>query len=130
MDALILKAGVDTPMVHFEPSTDTYIMSGKSLPEDVYAFYDPVLAWLDKFEEEVTKEAVFTMKFKYFNTASSKVILDILFKLDEINEEKENIKIDWWYMTEDEDMQEAGEEYADLVDIDFTYQSYARGVEV
>jgi hypothetical protein len=53
----------------------------------------------------------------YFNTASSKIILDILLKLEEIRNNGANVEIKWHYSSDDEDMMEAGEEYAEIVDI-------------
>ena len=60
----------------------------------------------------------------YFNTASSKLILDILFKLEEFYDEGHDISVEWHYQEEDEDMEEAGEEYADLVEMPLELKSY------
>lgn len=57
----------------------------------------------------------------YFNTASSKIILDILMRLETLHENGKNITIEWHYEEDDEDMQEAGEEYADIVEVPFTF---------
>jgi uncharacterized protein YkuJ len=57
----------------------------------------------------------------YFNTASSKIILDILMRLETLHEDGKNITIEWHYEEDDEDMQEAGEEYADIVEVPFTF---------
>ena len=53
----------------------------------------------------------------YFNTATSKVILDILVMFEEMIEEGNDVKVKWYYDEEDEDMQAAGEEYSDMVDV-------------
>jgi uncharacterized protein YkuJ len=57
----------------------------------------------------------------YFNTASSKIILDILMRLETLHEDGKNISVEWHYEEDDEDMQEAGEEYADIVEVPFTF---------
>jgi hypothetical protein len=57
----------------------------------------------------------------YFNTASSKIILDILMKLEEIQEAGNEILIEWHYEEDDEDMQEAGEEYSEIVEVPFSF---------
>jgi hypothetical protein len=57
----------------------------------------------------------------YFNTASSKIILDILMKLEELHEDGNEVLIEWHYEEDDEDMQEAGEEYSEIVEVPFTF---------
>lgn len=127
MELSILKiAGTeDTPEILFDIQTNEYIISGRSLPEDVSSFYKPVFEWLDVFEKNVTSNSSFKFKLEYFNTASSKIILDILMRLEEINNaNSSNINIEWHYMEADDDMLEAGEEYKELVEIAFDVIAY------
>jgi hypothetical protein len=63
---------------------------------------------------------LFTFKLEYFNTASSKLILDVLSALEEI----EGVTIDWYFHEDDEDMEEAGEEFSELVEIPFEFKTY------
>ncbi|MFW6218917.1 MAG: SiaC family regulatory phosphoprotein, partial [Bacteroidota bacterium] len=58
----------------------------------------------------------FIFKLTYFNTASSKVIQDILLRLNEYAESGHNIELDWYYDKDDEDILESGEEFRDAVD--------------
>ena len=110
----------ETPKVIFDKDIPLFELSGKSLPEDVSQFYNQLLEWLDNYAEEPLPETVFDFKMDYFNTASSKMILDILLKLEEIHEDgKSQVLIKWHFLEEDEDMEEAGEEYADMVEIPF-----------
>lgn len=122
MELTVLKiAGTeDTPEVHFNIEKNEYIISGRSLPEDVTSFYKPVFDWLNEFEKNAVANPSFKFKLEYFNTASSKIILDILMRLEEINSQNaSNINIEWYYMESDDDMLEAGEEYKELVEIEF-----------
>lgn len=108
MDALIIEATDDTPKVVLDPSNNNFEFSGKSLPEDVTTFYGPVMDWLDGYAESANPKTVVIFNLVYFNTASSKLILDILFKLEEIFDDGNDISIEWHYQEEDEDMEEAG----------------------
>ena len=125
MSAIIIEATRDTPGVILDPANNKFEMNGKSLPEDVGSFYDPILEWLENYSESPNEETLFEMKMNYFNTASSKMLLDILFALEEMAEDGKNIKIHWHYKENDEDMKEAGEEYADIVEIPFEHFSYS-----
>lgn len=118
--ALKIVGTEDTPEIHFNVQENEYAISGRSLPEDVSSFYKPVFDWLNEFEKNVVANPSFKFKLEYFNTASSKIILDILMRLEEINSQNSsNINIEWYYMESDDDMLEAGEEYKELVEIEF-----------
>jgi len=124
MEIINIEATDETPRVLFNVGEGTFEMSGKSLPEDVTVFYNPILTWLDGYALEPNAETLFVLKMDYFNTASSKLILDILLKLEEINEEHGGITIDWYYREDDEDMEEAGDEFSDIVEIPFNLKEY------
>lgn len=124
MDALIIEATDETPKIVLDPANNVFEFSGKSLPEDVTSFYGPVLSWLDQYAQSPNEKTTVDFKLVYFNTASSKLILDILFKLEELTEGGANISVRWHFQEEDEDMKEAGEEYGDLVEMPFELQNY------
>ncbi|MFC2138787.1 DUF1987 domain-containing protein [Bacteroidota bacterium] len=124
MEVIKIMGTDDTPNVIFDADNEIFEISGRSLPEDVTAFYEPILNWLDEYASNAKDKSVFNFKLVYFNTASSKMILDILMKLEEIYESGKEILIKWFYPEDDEDMQEAGEEYADIVDIPFEQVGY------
>ena len=117
MDPIIISATEDTPGIKLDATNDIFELSGRSLPEDVVKFYKPILDWLDEYSQSPNETTVFDFKLSYFNTASSKIILDILMKLEGIHNDGRNITIKWHYPSDDEDMMEAGEEYADIVDV-------------
>jgi hypothetical protein len=48
------------------------------------------------------------------------LILDVLTALEEID----NAKVHWYFYEEDEDMEEAGEEFSELVDVEFELLPY------
>ena len=124
MEALKIEATDETPRVVLDPANNIFEFAGKSLPEDVTKFYGPVLAWLDAYGASPNPHTTVDFKLVYFNTASSKLILDILFKLEELAENGANISIKWHFQNDDEDMKEAGEEYGDLVEMPFELQNY------
>jgi len=117
----------DTPQVTFDANPENPFMeiSGRSLPEDVVAFYDPILEWLDEYSENPLEKTVLNIKLEYFNTASSKLLLDILLKLEDMSEAGNDVLVRWHYPDDDEDMEEAGEEYEDIVEVPFEQVSYS-----
>lgn len=124
METLILNSTEDTPKIILDYQNNIYEISGRSLPEDVIVFYQPVMEWIEKYADAPNENMNFDVKLEYFNTASSKIILDILMKLEEIKENGANITVKWHYDKRDEDMMEAGEEYAELVSLEFELVGY------
>ena len=125
MEVIKIVGTDDTPSVNLDVANEIFEISGRSLPEDVAVFYEPILDWIDRYSEEATGKTIFNFKLVYFNTASSKMILDILLKLEEMHEAGKDVLIRWHYPEDDEDMEEAGEEYADIVDVPFEQISYS-----
>ncbi len=125
METIKIQGTEDTPKVILDKEKEIMEISGRSLPEDVASFYEPVLTWLEEYAQNPNKKTVFNFKLVYFNTASSKLLLDILMKLEEIHEAGHDVLIRWHFPEDDEDMEEAGEEYADIVDVPFEQVSYS-----
>jgi hypothetical protein len=125
METIKLQGTDDTPSVILDKENGVFEFSGRSLPEDVNAFYEPILDWLSDYSEEANDQTVVTFKLVYFNTASSKLILDILLKFEEIGEAGSDVLIKWFYPEDDEDMEEAGEEYSEIVEIPFEKIPYS-----
>ncbi len=123
MEALDIRATNDTPKVILDPENNLFEISGRSLPENVVLFYQPVVDWLQAYNGE-EKNIEFVFKYIYFNTATSKLIQDILIKLEELSTKGYNVKVLWFYEEDDEDMLDIGEEFKDYVDLDFEIIGY------
>jgi hypothetical protein len=124
MEVINIKGTDDTPNVILDKASGQFELSGRSLPEDVSMFYEKILDWIDEYAKEPLDKTEFNFKLEYFNTASSKVILDILLKFEDIVESGKEVVIKWYYQEDEEDMLEAGEEYSDIVEIPFDYVVY------
>ncbi len=124
MEVLDIRATNDTPKVLLDPENDIFEISGRSLPEDVVTFYQPVIDWLEEYKDSPNEFTEFVFKYIYFNTATSKLIQDILIKLEEIHEEGNKIQVIWFYEEDDEDMLDLGEEFSENVDIPFEIISF------
>lgn len=124
MDALILEGTDDSPKVVLDPENNCFELSGKSLPEHVIGFYQPILDWIDFYAFSPNEETNFIFKLDYFNTASAKLILDILLKLEKMHTDGNKVLISWYSIEEDEDMHDSGEAYANMIKIPFEHISY------
>ncbi|MBX2965630.1 MAG: DUF1987 domain-containing protein [Cyclobacteriaceae bacterium] len=120
MEILNLEGTEDTPKIILDKKNGIFEISGRSLPEDSTEFYRPVLEWIGNYGADANPATEFVFKLEYFNTASSKLILDVLSALEDIK----GMKIMWYYHEDDEDMEEAGQEFSELVEIPFEFKTY------
>lgn len=119
MENLIIKSSPKTPDIHFDCNTGVLEIAGRSIPENSVEFYRPVLDWLDEYNSSPASSTQFVFKLEYFNTSSSKCILDIFRKLEVVSNSSPDIKIKWFYDEDDEDMQESGEDFQEIIKLPF-----------
>ena len=121
MEKLIVRPTRITPLIYFDPNRGLLELRGKSSPENSIQFYSTLIRDLEEFGRNGKKNLIANFKFEYFNTSSSKCLFDIFRKLNIVRENGFELSINWYYEEDDEDMLEAGEDYADLLGIDFNY---------
>lgn len=124
MQSLIIEGQDDTPKVVFDKENSIFELSGKSLPENVTDFYQPVWNWLEQYATLPNDETIFTLKIDYFNSASHKAINYLLEILATIHQKGKKVLVKWYFLREDEDMLESGQDFADLTGLQFEYISY------
>jgi hypothetical protein len=124
METLLIEQTDDSPKVVLDPVDKIFEISGKSLPEDVLEFYQPVLDWLNAYRKEPDLKTTFSVRLIYFNTASSKMIMDIFLIFEEMVEEGHEVLIKWHSHLKDEDMLEAGKEFEEMIAVPFEHISY------
>ncbi len=106
-----------TPKINFDLDAKIFSIDGESFLEDTDAFYAPIIDWLTSFVEAYSGKVVFNFSFLYYNSSSSKTILRI-FKLLKCYQEAQNeVVINWHYLEGNEDIEQEGQDFADLVDI-------------
>jgi len=103
----------ETPKISYNSSTGSLEITGESYPEDASETYKPVFDWIDEVKDQLPSISL-GFSLNYLNTGTSKIIIDLIMKLDEMCKEGYQTKIIWLYCEEDEDMMNLGEEYQDL----------------
>lgn len=120
MEILSIQQGIKTPNINFNPSGMLEI-SGKSIPENSIDFYKPVYDWLDGYVQNPQSKTELKVQLEYFNTSSSKCLLDIFRKLEPLQSSgKSSVTVNWLYEEDDEDIMEAGDDYKTIVKLPFS----------
>jgi hypothetical protein len=118
MESLSIEGTAKTPTVKFDAGGLLEI-KGRSIPENSIEFYKPMVDWLDKYAKTPAQQTKVNVQLEYFNTSSSKCILDVFKKLESIHKSSNEVVINWYYEEDDEDMLEAGEDYESIIRIPF-----------
>ncbi|HOG19057.1 MAG TPA: DUF1987 domain-containing protein [Salinivirgaceae bacterium] len=118
MEPIKIEGSPKTPTVNFDASGKIEI-KGRSIPENSIEFYKPLIDWLDQYLNNPAKMTNVNVQLEYFNTSSSKCILDVLKKLEAIYKAGNEVVVNWHYEEDDEDMLEAGEDYQSIIKVPF-----------
>lgn len=119
MEPLYLEGSPKTPHVHFDPITGLLELKGRSIPENSVDFYKPLIDWIDQYARQPNAKTSLHVQLEYFNTSSSKCILDVFKKLEPIRAAGSEVTVLWHYEADDEDMLEAGEDYSGIINLPF-----------
>ena len=121
MEPFIRKANPETPGIILDKDNNKFEMKGKSFPEEARLYYQPMIDWLKEYTKDPNDKTTFVINMEYYNTASSKMILEILKVLKDLHKKGKQVEIHWLYPEDDEDMLEAGEDYEEILKIPFNY---------
>ncbi len=107
-------ADMATPNVEFNAETGVFVLYGEAFMEQPYNFYKPLFEWVEQYMREERKPILFDMKLTYFNTSSSKFILDFLRLLRKYELSGMTVTVRWFLRKTDEDMLEEIEDFMNV----------------
>lgn len=114
MKNLVIDAIPDSPYypaINFDASTGICELIGESYMEEAYKFYTPLLNWLKEYTQELKNQVTLNIKLTYFNTNSSRLILDMLDILKKAIDNNVDVSINWYYELDDPDIKEEIEDF-------------------
>jgi hypothetical protein len=114
MRNLIIEAVPNSPYypeVVMDGETGVCEIRGESYMEEAYKFYLPLLKWLKDFTLEEKKPVILNIKLTYFNTNSSRLLLDILDILKKYVDIGGLVTVNWYYEPDDPDVLEEVEDF-------------------
>jgi hypothetical protein len=114
MKSLTIDAIPDSPYypeVEFNAETGECVLSGESYMEEAYKFYTPLLNWLKEYSLEQGNAITLHVKLTYFNTNSSRLLLDMFDVLKKSVDAGHDVNIKWYYEEDDPDIQDEVEDF-------------------
>lgn len=119
MKPIYLEGTNKTPKVLLEAENGCIEFSGRSIPEDSYKFFQPLLKWVNLYAESPCSKTTVNFNFEYFNTSTARCLLDLLKNLEIAKINGSDIEINWYYEEDDQEMLETCEVYESFIDIPF-----------
>ena len=124
-NALRLEESEDTPKVVLDSENERFEISGRSLPEDAIGFFAPILTWMNEYIQTPNKYTELSVKLDYFNSASSKQLVDLMILLEKVNEMPDKgVIVMWGYEKEDDIMKIRGQEMESIIELSFRYNEF------
>jgi hypothetical protein len=110
-----------TPYVLLDAKKGLIELSGRSFPEDANRFYKPIINWVEEYIVSPNSITQINFRFTYFNTASSKKILELIKKISVVRKTGNKLVVNWYYEEGEEDMLGAGNDFSSVVDVPFKF---------
>lgn len=118
MKKLVIEKTVKTPFISADPTGEIKI-EGISVPENAIDFFEDLRVWIEEYNKNPAKTTVCSFKFDYFNTSTAGIVLSFLKILNKMHNSGNSITINWYYDSNDFEIQESGNEFKSLISAPF-----------
>jgi hypothetical protein len=120
---LLLNKTSKTPLINFDFNENKLTIVGICVPENAKEFFSPLFNALDSFKKIYTAIYI-EIQLDYFNTSSSKELLNFLIEVSRLREHKfKEVKVEWKYLSDDDEMLEAGQIFEEMVGFPFGFST-------
>ncbi|MGM0498560.1 MAG: DUF1987 domain-containing protein [Bacteroidota bacterium] len=123
-DVVHLKGTVKTPEIILDKDQGKIELQGRSIPEDAKQLYHPIIHWVSEYIKHPQKNTRIVFKLEYFNTASSKMIFELIGCAKKLKESGKKFKIEWHYLEDDDDILDSGETFQEITGLPFEFYPY------
>lgn len=108
-----------TPYVHLCADKGVFLLEGVVLPEDTFAFFNPINLYITEYLKAPKSETKLILKLDYFNTAASRMLYNMLKSFNDAFH-KTKTTVDFHYEEDDEDLSEVCDEFSEMLsDLEF-----------
>jgi len=114
LESIFIESNEDssfTPTVNFDLATGVCSIEGESCLENAAEFYNTLIKWFEQYIKQKEGNIELNLKLLYFNTSSSKCILDMLKILKHYKDSGGMVTVNWYYRSYDEDQLEEAQDY-------------------
>ena len=111
-----------TPEVNLNASSGQLLFEGRSMPEDIAGFFDPISDWIKEYTDSPQENTELKIYFEYYNSSTARRMTEIIFDLEHLQEKGKEVKVIWCYKSGDLIMKENGEEIQSVIEVPFVLE--------
>jgi hypothetical protein len=117
LEKLFIKGTRETPEIELDQVSGIFRIKGRSLPENAFEFYAPVIKWIQDYSASPNASTHLLLAIEYLNSGSLKQIFRIFYLLEDLIEMGSEANITWQFRKGDELMFEKGTELKQFLEI-------------
>ena len=107
------EKGISTPHVIIDEEKGYMLFEGESFPENVITFYKDITEWLYAYLKTDFSSFTFDCELVYFNSSTSKVLLNMFSAMDKAAANGKRIIVNWKCSSHNEIILECAETFCD-----------------
>jgi SiaC family regulatory phosphoprotein len=120
MNSLLnIPSSFKTPEIQMNALTGVLKISGRVFPENPKEFFGPIMNWMNEYIRNPAEVSSLVLNLSYFNSSSNEYIFRCCKMLEALGDSGASAGIIWEYEAEDEDMRQMGEDFKELLKINF-----------
>ena len=102
-----------------DPDSGCIQIEGECYPENAFRFFMPLMDWIREFTRDHSGGLDVSFRLNYFNSSTSKCLLDFFELLEEHHRQRGEVRVAWYFEPDDEDIKESGEDFAEDMSFPF-----------
>lgn len=111
MESVFIKESLVSPKTILDKEQGIFEICGNSYMSNPILHYSVITEWLSEYVKDPLPETKFIFNLEYVNTATVKLLNDIISTLLSLREKGKKVEIEWHYNDDDEDMIDIGKQY-------------------
>ena len=127
MENLSIPATTSSPQVQGDAAQGLLCISGESYPENTFAFFKPILAWITDCLAGEAGPFTLELRLSYLNTSSIKCLMDLLDELEEAHRSGRSVTVKWFYDAENDRALDLAGEFKEDLSLPFELIAFERG---
>ncbi len=120
MKNLVIEGTRYTPEIKFDIQKKDIKFYGSSYPENANEFYNPIYDWVENYFNEGNTGLNVDFYLHYFSSSTTKCFMILLEILEKNHKAGNMIRVNWYYIEDDEDSLESGEKL--FMEMDLNYK--------
>ena len=116
-----IPATRETPEVILDHEEGFISIKGRSFSEKTAEFYEPIFDWVIAYLKSPQLQTIVELEIEFLNSASNKLINDLLKKIKASAVSKNNITVKWRYQKDDDDILFYGRDLEEYSGLRFEY---------